>query len=242
MRRAVLAEWTKLRSVPGTGWLLLAIAGFVAALGAALAADAFRPLDEVQICLNGVLVGQALVAVLAALCVTSEYGTRTIHPTLMANPRRWVVLAAKAVVVSALALMAGAVGTAGALGAGRLLLDGAWPAQATWRAAVGTVLYLGLVGLLSLGLGAIVRDTAGTIITALLLLYAFPLLAGLVSDPQWQRWLRRYGPNAGLSIQATRDLGSLAIAPWPGLGVLAAYAFSALAVGGLLFHYRDVTV
>ncbi|MFJ9373691.1 hypothetical protein [Streptomyces sp. NPDC101455] len=44
---------------------------------------------------------------------------------------------------------------------------------------------------------------------------------------------------AALSIQATKNLERLAIAPWPGLGVLAAYAVGLLVVGGAAFRLRD---
>jgi ABC-2 type transport system permease protein len=44
---------------------------------------------------------------------------------------------------------------------------------------------------------------------------------------------------AALSIQATRHLADLPIAPWPGLGVLAAYAAALLALACVLFRFRD---
>jgi ABC-2 type transport system permease protein len=44
---------------------------------------------------------------------------------------------------------------------------------------------------------------------------------------------------AGLSIQATKNLAGLAIGPWAGLGVLAAYAVGLLVVGGTAFRLRD---
>jgi ABC-2 type transport system permease protein len=52
--------------------------------------------------------------------------------------------------------------------------------------------------------------------------------------------MQRYAPmTAGLAIQATRNLGRLPIGPWPGLGVLAAYAGAALLAGGVLLRARD---
>jgi ABC-2 type transport system permease protein len=108
------------------------------------------------------------------------------------------------------------------------------------RAAVGTVLYLVLVALLSLGVATAFRDTAGAITGVLTLLYAFPIVAQLVTDPRWQQRLERYGPmEAGLSIQHTTRLDELPISPWPGLGVLATYAGVALLSGMTLFQLRD---
>jgi ABC-2 type transport system permease protein len=66
------------------------------------------------------------------------------------------------------------------------------------------------------------------------------VVIGLVRDPRLQERLERLAPmTAGLSIQATTNLDRLAIAPWPGLGVLAAYAAGALALGGLALATRD---
>ena len=66
------------------------------------------------------------------------------------------------------------------------------------------------------------------------MLYLFPILAQAVSDPHWQRHLDQISPmKAGLSIQNTLTLHNLVISPWTGLGVLAAWAAAALAIGGL---------
>ena len=71
------------------------------------------------------------------------------------------------------------------------------------------------------------------------LLYLFPVVAALISDPAWERRLERYTPMAGLNIQATTALRSLPITPWPGLGVLAAWSAVALLAGGIVLHGRD---
>jgi ABC-2 type transport system permease protein len=96
----------------------------------------------------------------------------------------------------------------------------------TLRAAAGTVLYLALVALLSLGVATIVRDTAGAI-TGMLALLRLPARRRARVRPAHR--LERYGPmEAGLSVQNTMRLDGLPIGPWPGLGVLATYAGSAL--------------
>jgi ABC-2 type transport system permease protein len=108
------------------------------------------------------------------------------------------------------------------------------------RAAVGSVLYLALIGLMSLGVATAVRDSAVAIGIVLALLYLFPILAQVVSDPDWQQRLQQIGPmTAGLAIEATIGLNSLPISPWAGLGVLAAWAMAALMVGGLTLWMRD---
>jgi ABC-2 type transport system permease protein len=108
------------------------------------------------------------------------------------------------------------------------------------RAAAGSVLYLALIGLLSLGACAVLRDSAAAVGVVLGLLYLFPIIAAVVSDHQWHRHLEQIGPmTAGLAIQATTGLHSLPISPWAGLGVLAAWAAGALLAGGLLLRFRD---
>ena len=110
----------------------------------------------------------------------------------------------------------------------------------TLRAAAGSVLYLGLIALLSLGIATAVRDSAAAIGVVVGLLYLFPLIIHMITDPDWQQRLWQISPmNAGLTIQATTNLPSLPISPWAGLGVLAAWAAAALLGGGLLLRLRD---
>lgn len=110
----------------------------------------------------------------------------------------------------------------------------------TLRAAVGTILYFGLIALLSLGAATVIRDTAVSIGAVLGLLYVLPVAAQLINDPTWQRHLQQIAPTtAGLAIQATTNLPALPISPWAGLGVLAAWACAALAVAALSLRARD---
>jgi len=110
---------------------------------------------------------------------------------------------------------------------------------ATLRAGFGSVLYLGLIALLSIGIGTVFRDSAVSTGIVLGLLYLPPLLAQLVSGP-WRRHIQQIAPmTAGLAIQATRNRHSLPISPWAGLGVLAAWAAGMLLVGLTVLKARD---
>jgi ABC-2 type transport system permease protein len=111
----------------------------------------------------------------------------------------------------------------------------------TLRAAVGSVLYLALIALLSLGLATALRDSGAAIAVVLGLLYIVLVLSDLGTlDPAWEHRLQRYGPmTAGLAIQATKGLRKLPIGPWQGLGVLAAWTTAALLAGGLRLRLRD---
>jgi len=109
----------------------------------------------------------------------------------------------------------------------------------TLRAATGSVLYLALIALLSLGVAAVIRDSAVSIGAVLAILYLFPVVLAFITDPTWQHRLERWTPtSAGLTIQATTGLRNLAISPWGGLGVLAIWAGAALLAGALLLQFR----
>jgi ABC-2 type transport system permease protein len=257
MRDALHAEWTKLRTTPGTSWLLAATIALTVALSAAAAAASQCPsggcaVDPAKLSLTGIQLGQAIVAVLAVLAISSEYRSGMIRITLTAMPRRPTVVAAKAAILAGVVLAAGAIAVLGSLLAGRLILagNGLTPAHGdpplsladgpVLRAAAGSVLYLALIALLSLGVATVVRDAATAIGVVLGVLYLFPIVAQLVTDPHWQRHLNQLGPmTAGLAIQATTGLRGLPIGPWAGLGVLAAWTAAALLAGGLLLQLRD---
>ncbi len=257
LRDALHAEWTKLRTVPSTGWLLLTV--IVLTVGASALATVVEKCpascgeDSTKLSLTGVLLGQAAVAVLAVLVMSGEYSSGMIRITLTAVPRRVTALAAKAVVLTGAVLTAGAVSVLGSVLAGRFILPGNGFTKAngvlplslgdgpTLRAAAGSVLYLGLIALFSLGLATALRDSGASIAVMLGLLYIVPLLTDLGTlDSRWERRLQQWGPmTAGLAIQATKNLRNLPIGPWPGLGVLAAWAAGALLLGGLLLRLRD---
>jgi ABC-2 type transport system permease protein len=209
------------------------------------------PVDTTKLSLTGVQFGAAMVAVLAVLLVCNEYSTGMIRVTLAAMPRRATVLAAKAAVAVGLVLAAAAVAVLGSILAARLILPGRGFDAAhgfvplsiadgpTLRATAGSVLYLGLIALVSIGIAAVVRDSAVTIGVVLGLLYLFPVIAGFVGNPTWHDRIVRYTPMAGLNIQATIGLRSLPMTPWAGLGVLALWAAGALLAGCFALRLRD---
>jgi ABC-2 type transport system permease protein len=255
MTEALRAEWTKLRTLTSTGWLLIATVALTVAVSAGVAAathvTADSSQDPTKLSLTGIDLGQTVIASLAVLAISEEYDSGMIRVTLSAMPRRLVLLVAKVANVAGLALVAGLLAVAGCLLAGRLMLpaDGLNPAHGyalvsvthgpTLRAAAGSVLYLVVIALRSLGVATAIRATAGSIGVVLGLLSVLPILAQAVSDP-WRRHLQQIAPmSAGLAIQATTNLRAQPIAPWAGLGVLAAWAVASLLLGGLLLRLRD---
>jgi ABC-2 type transport system permease protein len=254
---ALRAEWTKARTLASTGWLLLAAVVLTAAVSAAVAQAVTCPAgncaeDPAKISLTGIYLGQAVVAVLAVLMIGGEYSTGMIRVTLAALPGRTTVLVAKAAIVTGLVLPGGAVAVLASVLAGQLILPGhgidpahGYPALSladapVLRAAVGSVLYLALIALLSVGTVTAVRDSAAAIGIVLGLLYLFPIVGAVLGGSPLARHLQQVAPmTAGLAIQATTGLGQLPISPWAGLGVLAAWAAAALLAGGFLLRLRD---
>jgi ABC-2 type transport system permease protein len=256
---ALRAEWTKLRTVRGTVWALAAtlvvsialtalIATFFHTDGGPVRGDS--PQDTVLISLSGTLVSQIIVAALGVVAITSEYATGTIRATFAASPRRYVVLAAKAGVLAAAVLGAGLLASLGSFFAGSAILPsgGFTPANgyetlsladgATLRAVTGGALYLALLALLGLGIGAIARQT-GAALTAMLGLMLLPvLIAGVIGgDAGWT--LQKLAPmTAGLCVQAT--VPGAPLGPAAGLGVAGAWAAGALLVAFVLTARRDV--
>jgi ABC-2 type transport system permease protein len=251
--RALRAEWTKLRTLPSTGWLLLGAVLGTVALGYAITAsldhshcDTPCLTDTGKLSLAGIRLGQVAVVILAVMAVTAEYANRTIQPTLAAVPRRITVVLGKLVTLVVLALLAGAAAAAGSVAAARSALPGTGYPQLSLsdhllqRAALGTTVYMGLIAALGVGLGLLFRDTAGAVTAALAMLYGAPVVAAFVSDPRWQHRLHRFSPmDAGLTIQSTRNLAAEHIGAWAGVGVLSAYAGVAVVAGLLVFLLRD---
>ncbi|GLY89045.1 ABC transporter permease [Actinoallomurus iriomotensis] len=256
MIEALRAEWTKTRTIGGIAWLLTGAVAVTIAVSAGIAAATHvspqgGQEDPTKIALTGVYLGQAVVAVFAVLAISEEYGTGMIRVSLAAMPRRLVLLAAKAATTTALALTAGILAVAGCLLVGRLMLPAAGldPAHGyplisighgpTLRAASGSVCYLVLIALLSLGVATAIRDGAPSIAVVLGLLYLPPLLAQAFTDPL-RRHIEQIAPmTAGLAIQATTNPHSQPIAPWAGLGVLTAWAAASLLIAALLLRLRD---
>jgi ABC-2 type transport system permease protein len=255
---ALHAEWTKLRTLPGTGWLLLAAAVLTIAVSVAADAAASCPsagcqADPAKTSLTGVQAGQVLFAVIAVLAISGEYATGMIRVTLVAMPRRLMtVLAAKAVLIGGLVFTMSTVAMLVSVLAGRLILPGrgftvarGYPPLSlgdgtVLRAVFGSDLYLILIALLGLGIAILVRESVVAIGSILGLLYVFPILDAVVGNHTWQRHLEQISPmTAGLYIQATTNLRSLPLTPWQGLGVLALWAAGALTLGALAFRLRD---
>lgn len=259
LAEAVHAEWTKLRTVSSTSWLVATTIALTVGVSASLSAVVTCPgpastctMDPAKASLTGVMLGQATIAVLAVMFMTSEYSSGMIRVTLAASPRRTTVLAAKGLVLTAVVVITGAIAVLASVllsgpflpGNGFTSAKGFVPVSLLHgpivRAAAGSVLYFELIALLGLGLATALRDSGAAMTLVLGLLYVLPVIGALLPTGVWARRFERYSPmNAGLAIQATRNLAKLPIGPWEGLGVLACWAGVAMLAGWLALSVRD---
>jgi ABC-2 type transport system permease protein len=237
--RTLGAEWTKLRSVRSTyGSLLAAVVvtvGIAALAGwAAVTDDQPTTATASQLAGAGASLGQFGLVALAALAVTAEFATGSIRTTLAATPARWAVLAAKAAVVAAVTFPAGFVATALATLAGAAILgagaDGILALSARSAAA------LTLTGVMVVGLGAVLRGAAGTITTAVAVLFAPPILGALVSNETVSTVMDHL--PAGLTTVLVSGTGER-YGPEVAALLLGAWAVGTLAVGSITLHRRD---
>jgi len=248
-----LSEWTKLRSVRSTRWSLLAAVGFtigIAALACAVvshhwpqmsASDRadFNPLDPN---LAGVQLAQLALGVLGVLVITAEYSTGMIRASMTAVPRRLPVLWGKAVVYGLVTLVLMVPSTLIAFVIGEAIFSGrhinvSFGDPGVARAVIGAGLYLTVVGLFGLGLGAIVRNTAGGIATFAGLMFVLPPLMNVLPS-SWNNAASPYLPlQAGEAIMSITPGNHLS--PWVGLGVLSLYTAGALALASILLVTRD---
>jgi ABC-2 type transport system permease protein len=248
-----VSEWTKLWSVRSTRWSLFAAFLFtvgVAALACAVVshhypnmsahdkAD-FHPLD---VNLAGVQLAQLAIGVLGVLIITAEYSTGMIRASFTAVPKRLPVLWAKVGVFGAVtfALMLPAVLIAFFVGEAILAghhINIAFTAPHVIRVLVGAALYLTVVGLFGLGLGAIVRNTAGGIASFAAIMFVLPPLMNVLPS-SWNDAASPYLPlQAGEAILSTTSGGHLS--PWVGLALFAGYAAATIAVAAVLLVRRD---
>jgi ABC-2 type transport system permease protein len=237
--RAVGAEWAKLRSVRSTyGSLLAAVvvtAGIAALAGWAIVTDDQpNPATAADLAAVGASLGQFGLVAQAARVITTEFATGSIRTTLAATPARWAVLTAKAAVVGAVTFPAGFVATALATLAASAILgtgtDGIGAVSARSAAA------LTLTSLLVVGLGAVLRSAAGTITTAVAVLFAPPILGALVSNEVAAAVLDHL--PAGLSGVVSSGAGDR-YSPEVAALLLGAWAVGSLALGVVTLHRRD---
>ena len=251
--RVLLAEWTKFRTVRSTKWSL-GVATFLVVAFPLVPAfvtlhhwHAHERIDAapLDIALVGVQIAQLVVAVLGVLTITSEYSTGSIRSTFTAVPKRLPVLWAKLIDYAfvSIALMVPAMlvsffetqAIVSDIPKEHVSLATASIARCVFMAP----LYVTLVGVFALALGAIIRNTAGGIAAYVGLFFVLtPLIHVLPNN--WQNMIGKYLPfNAGESMFALTH-GSDTLSPLGGGVVMVVYCAVAIAIAAVLLRRRDV--
>lgn len=255
---ALRSEWTKLRSVRSTTWSLVATAVLTIAIGVlATGTEAGRwthtdlgdrlAFDPTSLSLAGFLFGQLAIGVLGVLVVSAEYSTGTIRATFAAMPNRILVLMAKVAVFSAVAFVIGEILAFASFFIGQAILSGSTPTATlgqpgVLRAVVGGGLFLTVLGLFAVGLGTIIRHSAGAITAFVAIFFVVPLIVEALPS-SIKDAVGKYLPDNIGSTMTTVKQGFRTdvptFSPWVSFGLLCAYAAAALLVGGVLLARRD---
>ena len=250
----VRSEWIKLRSVRSTVWSLLVALGILVGLGALFCAARVARWDRLPLgerlhfdptgfSLNGIFLAQLAVGVLGVLVMTSEYATGQIRATFGATPQRRIVLVAKVLVFVSVVFVIGVVGSFVAFTIGQSIFA-AKHAQAhlgdpgVLRAVIGGGAYLAVLGALGIGIGTILRRTAGSIAVLVGILLILPVLVSFLPSP-WSTDILKYLPGeaGGTIFHVVPAANSLS--PATGFALFGGYALLALLIGAVLLGRRD---
>jgi ABC-2 type transport system permease protein len=253
--RVARSEWTKLHTLRSTRWSLLAAIVLTVGLPLLIAAvvsshwGTMSPRDRAEhspldIALAGVNVSQLAIAVLGVLVITGEYSTGMIRASFTAVPTRLPVLWAKAAVFAAVTFLLMLPSVVIAFFASQAILARHHILQIPFshagaeRSVIGGAVYLMLVGMLAMAVGAIVRNTAGGISAFAALFFVIPPLMNLL-PATWNTTISPYLPSeAGRSIFSLTH-GPHSLAPAPGLALFVAYTALAFAIAAVLLVRRD---
>lgn len=257
--RVIVSEWRKMTTLRSTWWTLgIAVAlpvGFslLLAVYTRIKGNPASPDEATNWAIVSTQMTQLAIVVLAVMLITSEYTTGQIRISATAVPTRLPILAAKALVLSAITFVVAAVGVALSMGVGVIVggdnvaftLSG----SETARLLIATPLYLVGIALLSLGIGALIRSTGGTIATVMGLLLVVEQI--LLAIPfHLTKLIAPWLPgNAGGQIlrnadalEAIKDFvhPGAYLGPWQGFTVLLAWAVLFLVLAGIRLRTRDV--
>jgi hypothetical protein len=252
--RVLLSEWTKIRSLRSTIFSLLAAIVFIVGLAVLVpmvTVSHWPPRDPREALgfdpttrtLSGIFLAQLAIGVLGVLLITGEYATGMIRATFAAVPARLPVLWAKAAVFAAVTLVLMVPTVLGAFLIGQSILTSKHlqtnlSNPGVLRAVIGAALFLTVVGLLGIGLGALLRNTAGGISTLFGLLFVLPIIVRFLPS-SWSDPINKYLPsNAGEAITHVHPDPTL-LAPWTGFGLFCGYAVVVFIAAAITLRRRD---
>ncbi|HEY3922761.1 MAG TPA: hypothetical protein VGL76_11710 [Gaiellaceae bacterium] len=253
--RVAVSEWTKLHSLRSTRWSLLIATiltiGFPALFAAITSSHwgSMSPHDRadrhpIDIAQAGINVSQLAIVVLGVLVITGEYSTGMIRASMTAVPKRLPVLWAKLGVFAVVTFVLMLPAVLAAFFVSQAIVDKHAPLKLAFssagvaRAVIGGALYLTLVGMFALALGAIVRNTAGGIASLVGIFFVIPPLLNVLPT-SWQNGINPWIPNSAFRSIFQLTHGTHSLSPWGGVAVGLGYVAAAVAVAAILLVRRD---
>jgi hypothetical protein len=244
---AVRAELTKLRSLRSTLWTLAAMLVSSVLVTVLVTLHTvhrnnrnFGGFDPTNQSLAGIAIGLLVIGVLGVLAISGEYGTGTIRSSLAATPRRGLFVGAKVITVGAVALAAGELLAFTCFFIGQGILSGGAPSTTIGQPGVLRALllsgaYLALLALFGLGLGLIIRHTAGAIATFVGCTLLLPILLQPLSNS-----LARFTPESILANSVATVVPQQGqLSALTGFLMMSLYCVVVLALGRALLVRRD---
>ncbi len=247
---AMNAEWTKLRTLRGPRWTLLA--GLLATVGvgalicffmnrnfASVVSDG-KPFEPVRTSFAGLVLGQLAMVVLGVTMIGGEYASGMIRLSLTAVPNRTVFYAAKAAVLAGVTFLVGLVAAFTAFFVGQAMLGDhgvSLGAPGVLRAVLGGAVYLMLIALLSLGVATMLRRQ--TLALGILVPFFF-LVSGILQAIPGVTAATQYLPDqAGQRFLQIHHQSKDAYGPWTGLLITVLWVAAALLGGWFVLRRRD---
>ena len=254
--RVVVSEWTKLRSLRSTRWALLVTVLLIVGIGI-LACTVFEtrwpnlsPEDQIRFLLHrlrinlaGVGLAQLSIGVLGVLVISGEYSTGMIRSTFCAVPKRLPVLWAKIAVFAAVTFAVTLPAVLVVFFAGQAILSSrhlqiSFSYPGVPRAVIGAALFLTVIGIFGLGIGAIIRHTAGAIVTFVGIMFVLPPVLGLLPT-SWSDAINPYLPSSAANVLWTVTPDGHTLSPWAGFALFCGYAAASIAIAAVLMARRD---
>lgn len=253
--RSARSEWIKfwtLRSTWITSFIAIALTVlFGAGLAAALGQSEEYQDRAMNLITSGLTFGQIVVAVLGALIITGEYSSGQIRSSLAAVPRRGRLLLSKAVVLSVSSFLLGSVSVFLSWAISKPFL-GEHAGSLTDSHYFGHIWGSGLVfvgiALMTLGIGFLLRSTAGAITVVVSLLFVITIPLQLAAS-KWE-WINKVigclpstvSEAVSDPFQRTTEWGAQGVqflSHGQAVAVFAAWALVPLIIAWFVFSRRD---
>jgi ABC-type transport system involved in multi-copper enzyme maturation permease subunit len=252
--RVAVSEWTKLRSLRSTRWALFVTLLLTIGIGI-LACSVFAArwphlglidrlrFKPLRVSLAGVNIAQLSIGVLGVLVISGEYTTGMIRSTFAAVPKRLPVLWAKTAVFAAVTFAVSLPAVLIVFFAGQSIITDthkqlSFSDPGVPRAVIGAALFLTVMGIFGLAIGAIVRHTAGAIVTLVAILFVLPPILSLLPS-SWSNAINPYLPSSAAGTLWTITPDAHTLAPWAGFALFCGYTAATLAIAAVLLVRRD---